>query len=630
MSQSSASPSNSEQAANAPEPPAPKLGRHVCPFCGTVREQRSTPCPRCTMEDSTATRQATRARIGPWYVLQQRNPSAPGMRFDMLLTLVKRGQVSPRSIVRGPTTHQLWRFAGRVRGLSREFGLCYSCSAKIDPAATLCGECHKMQEPPMNPDVLLESKPPGKSIPAVRREIPPPPRPADEHDAATDLVLPTLGALNTGAATVKSTNPPAGSSTTPPPAKPSTALMRAESPRRPENPPRAIPPAAAPAERKEETRSVKTTPVPLSPGRAEPKKPAAGEAKGRVAAQGRPARAAAASSAADASDASVDSGARPILSAKELAAAFRLDFIPQPGQSSVATATGTAPSKRRRLPWVLALLILLGGGAAAALYLNPALRQRVADWSNQTYLRLHDKWSAIQNGSHGLPKPGKSPNQTPNRTPPQSAVPSSDDSSRASVKPAPDNAGNAAAPRAAKGDDLFPASGTSAPLTLRHLPVPGVGQKVNTQVTGNDADASANHADETSKSQPAAAPPSANPGPWDQLKQAAESPVAPVVKSTAQPAPAVPPTSAQPAPTPPAPAAATPAPKETAPLDASGDYSEKIRQLWIAAIDAEGNNNYRQAVQLYEEIQQYPRDQWPVSLELRLEQVKRQIREDKK
>src|SRR6476659_6575254 len=105
---------------------------HVCPFCGLTREiteefDASTPCPRCTLADTPTTRNATKARIGPWHVRQVRNPWAPGMRFETLLALVKRGQVTKDSIVRGPTTHQLWTRASEIKGLSREFGLCHSC-----------------------------------------------------------------------------------------------------------------------------------------------------------------------------------------------------------------------------------------------------------------------------------------------------------------------------------------------------------------------------------------------------------------------------------------------------------------------------------------------------------------------
>src|SRR5256885_13967420 len=97
----------------------PLEGRHVCPFCGAVNETMEGPCPQCTMTNTAETRKATKSRIGPWYVLQSRNPAAPGMRYDTLLGFVRKGRVKARSIVRGPTTHQLWRFACQVKGLSR-------------------------------------------------------------------------------------------------------------------------------------------------------------------------------------------------------------------------------------------------------------------------------------------------------------------------------------------------------------------------------------------------------------------------------------------------------------------------------------------------------------------------------
>ncbi|WP_428940071.1 hypothetical protein [Fontivita pretiosa] len=134
------------------------VGRHVCPYCGHQYAGGPEPCPHCTMEDTPATRQATKARIGPWYVLQSRNPAAPGMKYATLLALIHKGQVTARSVIRGPTTHQLWRFAAHVRGVSREFGLCYSCSGSIERTASICPYCQRSQQPPPDPDVLLESR----------------------------------------------------------------------------------------------------------------------------------------------------------------------------------------------------------------------------------------------------------------------------------------------------------------------------------------------------------------------------------------------------------------------------------------------------------------------------------------
>ena len=135
----------------APEP--------VCPFCGLVKEKRSGRCPRCTMEDSPVTRQATQAKMGGWYVYQAHNPSTPGMNFSTLAALIRRGRVTRKSIVRGPTTGQFWRFAVRTKGVSREFGLCWNCGQTIDPKSRLCPRCKHWQEPPVNPDVFLEGEP---------------------------------------------------------------------------------------------------------------------------------------------------------------------------------------------------------------------------------------------------------------------------------------------------------------------------------------------------------------------------------------------------------------------------------------------------------------------------------------
>jgi hypothetical protein len=187
----------------------------VCPFCGTVNDSIGVPCRQCGMENNAATRQATRGKIGPWFVWQGRNPSAPGMNWATLMSLVEKGRVTPRSVVRGPTTGQLWRFAARVKGLSREFGLCWQCGAEIARQTRLCPGCKRIQQPPINPDVLLDAVDAARSGPAiptgsspagrnrgllsltpepVRREVPPqwhqlvpdPSRPAPVRDDIDD------------------------------------------------------------------------------------------------------------------------------------------------------------------------------------------------------------------------------------------------------------------------------------------------------------------------------------------------------------------------------------------------------------------------------------------------------------
>jgi hypothetical protein len=147
------------EAAPALPPRRPAQQNVVCPFCGIINETILLPCRQCGLENTSATRQATRSKIGPWFVWQARNPSAPGMNWATLMMLVEKGRVTARSVVRGPTTGQLWRYAVRVKGLSRLFGVCWHCGAQVARGAETraCAACKRMQLPPINPDVLLEN-----------------------------------------------------------------------------------------------------------------------------------------------------------------------------------------------------------------------------------------------------------------------------------------------------------------------------------------------------------------------------------------------------------------------------------------------------------------------------------------
>jgi hypothetical protein len=117
--------------------------------------------------------------------MQSRNPSAPGMKCSTLLALIKKGQITPRSVIRGPTTYQLWRFAARVKGISREFGLCYSCGGEVQRTSTFCARCSRSQELPPNPDALLEHD--AQASKPVYREVksPRPPTPGEQPRSET-------------------------------------------------------------------------------------------------------------------------------------------------------------------------------------------------------------------------------------------------------------------------------------------------------------------------------------------------------------------------------------------------------------------------------------------------------------
>jgi hypothetical protein len=149
------------------------------------------PCKHCGLENSHATRTATRNKIGPWFVWQARNPSAPGMNWATLMALVEKGRITPRSIMRGPTTGQLWRFAARVKGVSREFGICWHCGGSIQNTARLCPVCKRLQQPPVNADALLETD---SSQAALSRPV------ADPRGAGLLSLAPQAARQDSGAA----------------------------------------------------------------------------------------------------------------------------------------------------------------------------------------------------------------------------------------------------------------------------------------------------------------------------------------------------------------------------------------------------------------------------------------------
>jgi hypothetical protein len=151
---------NRQQAPDAQDL-ARRLKWHVCPFCGHRNENGRLPCGHCGMTDSEETRTATVRRVGPWFLQNPRNPSAPGMKFAVLREMVKAGRVEPNSVIRGPTTQQLWTFAARVRGLAHLFALCWNCNRRLptprqgETPDDFCIYCGSILEPPSNPDQQL-------------------------------------------------------------------------------------------------------------------------------------------------------------------------------------------------------------------------------------------------------------------------------------------------------------------------------------------------------------------------------------------------------------------------------------------------------------------------------------------
>jgi hypothetical protein len=622
-------------------------GKHVCPFCGTVREQDhdhpQAACPKCTMSDSPQTRQATKARIGPWFVRQTRNPAAPGMKFETLLSLVKRGQVASHSVVRGPTTHQLWRFAANVKGLSREFGLCYSCAAAIERTTNLCPHCNRLQEPPANPDVLLESAGSPPAAPAappaapaaaaltlpVQREVkphptpkpvavapPPGPAPARPPTKAPRPAAPTApaAAAPVPAAVVQPLTPPP-----PAPAVPPAPLAKEEpaaAPAAPARPSDTSPPPlhasfgrpadgtmasvlqAASVASPARSRNNDAGPVPLNPESttAAPREPR------------RPPRRDPRPQQRQEPPAAADAAGRPdmLLTAEELAAAFQLDFKPAAAAARARRQTGPG-QRRRRIPLgkLVAALLLLGiGGGAIALAVLPDVRRDAFNWAQDTYASLRE--TVDGNAKPPMPVGRTTASQSPAPSPPSSTT-----------NPPPD----ALAAR--------PAAPVVEPATRPAQAPPPPPQQPSQPQPSQQAMAGAIPPAVVTPPPPVlAAPVEPKPpvsDPMDVVRDAVNRPIEAVAASKQDVAPA--PKAEAPKPQPPQPDAPKPAPPAAAaakPMDPALAYDRAI-VLWRQALDAEQAGNYAEAVQTYEELQKLPKEVWPGGLEINLKIARRRL-----
>ncbi|MFQ5494475.1 MAG: hypothetical protein ACE5EX_03760, partial [Phycisphaerae bacterium] len=81
-----------------------------CVSCGQLVRRNSPECDHCGQDLRAAMLNKMRAHAGPWYVLEHIRPF-PGVSLERIILQIRRGLITPTSIVRGPTTDHQWRFA---------------------------------------------------------------------------------------------------------------------------------------------------------------------------------------------------------------------------------------------------------------------------------------------------------------------------------------------------------------------------------------------------------------------------------------------------------------------------------------------------------------------------------------
>lgn len=63
------------------------------------------------------------------------------MTYDILIRKVRDGVIQNYTLLRGPTTRQLWKVANRVPGIAHLLGRCHACREHIDPKSRSCTSC---------------------------------------------------------------------------------------------------------------------------------------------------------------------------------------------------------------------------------------------------------------------------------------------------------------------------------------------------------------------------------------------------------------------------------------------------------------------------------------------------------
>ncbi|MBX3373513.1 MAG: hypothetical protein KF817_06740 [Phycisphaeraceae bacterium] len=113
----------------------------VCPYCGEAQGERDV-CRACTSRLDPSLRAGRLSLMGPWFVRDPEQPFQPGRRLESIIDAIHAGEIDRYTVVRGPTTRQLWTVARRAPGLAHHLGYCHACDAHVEPTSHRCAVCH--------------------------------------------------------------------------------------------------------------------------------------------------------------------------------------------------------------------------------------------------------------------------------------------------------------------------------------------------------------------------------------------------------------------------------------------------------------------------------------------------------
>lgn len=123
---------------NAPE--AWHGGAIPCVSCGQLVRRGQRECEECGQDLAPETLARMTTHAGPWFVFEHLRPF-PGVSLERIVRQIRRGLITPTSIIRGPSTYYQWRFAAETPGLCRYFQVCWNCQSSVASTDAQCRAC---------------------------------------------------------------------------------------------------------------------------------------------------------------------------------------------------------------------------------------------------------------------------------------------------------------------------------------------------------------------------------------------------------------------------------------------------------------------------------------------------------
>lgn len=119
----------------------------LCPYCGRTQSARNLRCEGCAGHFDPLSLMATQIDMGPWFVRDETRPFRPGCSYEQLKQLIEAKKIHPTTVLRGPTTRQLWSIAQNIPGVAHLLGICHACGDRTGTENTQCQNCGESFSP---------------------------------------------------------------------------------------------------------------------------------------------------------------------------------------------------------------------------------------------------------------------------------------------------------------------------------------------------------------------------------------------------------------------------------------------------------------------------------------------------